>query len=205
MENMELYEKCRAVPNDAKKEIKGGRMSGMTNINAMWRLKMLTEMFGPCGVGWYYKTTNRWMETSGDEIAAFVEIELHIKVDGEWSMPIFGTGGSKFAAKEKSGIYVSDECYKMATTDALSVACKQIGMGADVYWSEDRSKYTDQSLASKEQIVDMAYLAGALDVNLPALYQKYGVDANTITDVIAKKIFESLQREKRKREADCTH
>lgn len=45
MENMELYEKCRAVPDDAKKEIKGGRMSGMTNINAMWRLKMLTEMF----------------------------------------------------------------------------------------------------------------------------------------------------------------
>lgn len=45
------------------------------------------------------------------------------------------------ASKEKSGIYVSDECYKMATTDAISVACKQLGIGADVYWESDASKY----------------------------------------------------------------
>lgn len=47
-----------------------------------------------------------------------------------------------FAAKEKAGIHVSDECYKMATTDALSVACKQLGIGADVYFEKDKTKYT---------------------------------------------------------------
>ena len=49
-------------------------------------------------------------------IAAFVDIEMFVKVENEWSMPICGTGGSMFVAKESSGPFVSDECYKMATT-----------------------------------------------------------------------------------------
>lgn len=146
MENLDLYEKVRSVPDSAKKTIKGGRTSGMTDINPMWRIKVLTEQFGPCGIGWYYIPTRQWLETAGNEIAAFVNIELYIKVDGEWSKPIAGNGGSMFASKEKSGIYVSDECYKMATTDAISVACKELGIGADVYWDSDRTKYNNEQI-----------------------------------------------------------
>lgn len=141
MGNLDIYNKLRIVPDDAKKPIQGGRLKGKTDINPMYRIKALTEQFGPCGIGWYYKETKQWTEVYGDEICAFVNIELYIKVDGEWSMPIFGTGGNMLAQKEKSGIYVSDECFKMATTDALSVACKQLGIGADVYWQEDGTKY----------------------------------------------------------------
>jgi len=150
MKNLDIYEKYRSVPKEAQKEIKGGRMNGKTDINPMWRIKCLTEQFGPCGIGWYYKTVNKWLERCGDEIAAFVDIELYVKVDGEWSMPISGTGGSMFAAKEKSGLYVSDECYKMATTDAISVACKQLGIGADVYWQGDKTKYDTKSQGQSE-------------------------------------------------------
>ena len=53
MENLDLYQKVRSVPDSAKKTIKGGRTSGMTDINPMWRIKVLTEQFGPCGIGWY--------------------------------------------------------------------------------------------------------------------------------------------------------
>lgn len=143
MGNLDIYNAVSSVPDNAKKAIKGGRLNGMTDINPMWRIKTMTEQFGPCGVGWYYNTTNKWLETVADDIVAFVDIELFIKVGGEWSKPIHGTGGSKLATKEKSGIYVSDECYKMATTDAISVACKQLGIGADVYWQSGRSKYTN--------------------------------------------------------------
>ena len=140
--NLELYEATRKVPENAKKPIVGGRLKGKTDINPMWRIKTLTEQFGVCGVGWYYNVTNQWTEQQGEEVAAFVNIELFIKQDGEWSKPIFGTGGSMLATKEKNGVYVSDECYKMATTDALSVACKQLGFGADVYWDKDATKYS---------------------------------------------------------------
>lgn len=52
MDNLELYNKVRNVPQEAKKEIKGGRLKGMTDINPMWRIKTLTEQFGICGMGW---------------------------------------------------------------------------------------------------------------------------------------------------------
>lgn len=151
MGNLDIYEKSRSVPKDAQKPIGGGRMRGLTDINPMWRIKMLTELFGPCGIGWYYKPVKKWIETIGSETAAFVDIELYVKQDGEWSMPISGTGGNMLASKEKNGIYISDECYKMATTDAISVACKQLGIGADVYWSEDRTKYDEQEKSEQTQ------------------------------------------------------
>ena len=58
-----------------------------------------------------------------------------------------------FVAKENKGIHVSDECYKMAITDAISVACKQLGVGADVYWEKDRTKYdSDQNKSELTQV-----------------------------------------------------
>jgi molecular chaperone DnaK (HSP70) len=54
-----------------------------------------------------------------------------------------------FVAKEKDGPYVNDECFKMALTDAISVACKALGVGADVYWQEDRTKYDGREEGKK--------------------------------------------------------
>ena len=111
----------------------------------MWRIKLLTELFGPCGVGWYYEIDRQWTEPGANgETAAFCNISLYIRLNGEWSKPIKGTGGSMFAASERSGLYTSDECFKMALTDAISVACKALGFAADVYWNADRTKYDQQ-------------------------------------------------------------
>ena len=175
MEKMEIYDRVRSVPDEAKKSISAGRLKGMTDINPMWRIKKLTEEFGPCGIGWWTKVTDRWTETIGDETCAFVDLELYIKVGDEWSKPITGSGGSKLATKERSGIYVSDECYKMAETDALSVACKKLGIGADVYFSADRTKYS--------QTVDDSKKIGANDVKILIDYlQKNGISSQKIIE-----------------------
>ena len=142
MNNMDLYNKLRKVPDDAKKTIGAGRLKGFTDINPMWRIKVLTETFGPVGFGWWYKITDKRLEAHGDEVKAFVDIELYYVVDGKVSQPVVGTGGSSFVSMEKSGAYVSDECFKMALTDAISVAAKSLGVGADVYYASDRDKYT---------------------------------------------------------------
>lgn len=175
MEKMEIYNRVRQVPDEAKKAISAGRLKGMTDINPVWRIKKLTEEFGPCGIGWWTKVTDRWTETVGDETCAFVDLELYIKVGDEWSKPITGSGGSKLATKERSGIYVSDECYKMAETDALSVACKKLGIGADVYFSADRTKYS--------QTVDDSKKIGANDVKILIDYlQKNGISGQKIIE-----------------------
>lgn len=142
MENMDIYNAVRNVPDSAKKTISAGRLKGMTDINPMWRIQVLTERFGPCGIGWKYTITDKRLETGADGVVvAFVDIGLFYKVDGEWSEAVPGTGGSSLVAKERNGLYTSDECFKMALTDALSVACKALGVGADVYWAAGRTKY----------------------------------------------------------------
>lgn len=140
--NMKIYEATRHVPPEAKKPIPAGRLKGYTNINPMWRIKTMTEQFGICGIGWRVEITKQWLEPSeSGEVSAFCNINLYIKVDGEWSEAIPGTGGAKYVVQEKSGKYVDDEAFKKAETDAISVACKMLGIGADVYWAEDRTKY----------------------------------------------------------------
>ena len=52
---------------------------------------------------------------------------------GDWSAPVFGVGAAKSRIKEKGGIYIDDEAIKKAYTDALSVACKALGIGAEIY------------------------------------------------------------------------
>lgn len=151
-EKMKFYNMCAEVPAEAKKEIGGGRLKGMTDINPMWRIKKLTEMFGACGFGWYTEVIDKRLERGcGDQISCFVEINLYVKDGDTWSKPIHGMGGSAFVVKESSGLYQSDECFKMAYTDAISVACKALGMASSVYFAKDRSKYDQQTDASQTQ------------------------------------------------------
>lgn len=155
--NLELYNGWREVPQNAQKTITGGNLNGKTDINPMWRIKVLTDKFGPVGFGWYTKITEHWSDTEtigGNlERVAWVRLELYIKQGGEWSAPIEGVGGSKYAGKGR-GSELNDEAFKMAETDALSVACKKLGIGADIYWAGDNTKYTQgtaKTTRSKKQ------------------------------------------------------
>ena len=103
----------------------------------------MTELFGPCGKGWRFEIVDRRLQPVGDgQIICFVDINLFYKTDeNTWSAPIPGTGGNYFIRSTGNGLQVNDECFKMALTDAQSVAMKQIGIAADVYYKEDITKY----------------------------------------------------------------
>lgn len=170
MNNMEIYEKVRQCPQNALKPIQAGRLKGKSDINPMWRIKALTELFGACGIGWYYEINRQWQEVGANgEITAFCNISLYIKLNDEWSKPIQGTGGSMFIAKEKNGLYTSDECYKMALTDAISVACKALGVAADVYWNTDNTKYNRLS----QQTQPINYITSEQAAKLDQLMVQY--------------------------------
>jgi hypothetical protein len=200
--NLDLYNKVRSVPDNAQSEIKGGRLAGKTDINPMWRIKTLTENFGACGFGWRYEIIDKRLEKgANDEVAAFVDINLYIKINGEWSEPIQGTGGSMFVAKEKNGLYTSDECFKMALTDAISVACKALGVGADIYWNKDKTKYsntTSEPLMTQTQRNALIELG----VNLEDLARYYKTDVNLITQSQAQEAIALKQRALRQKAAN---
>lgn len=156
-ENLRFYEQLRSVPAHALKTIRAGRLKDMSDINPVWRIKAITEAFGPCGIGWKYVITKQWQETYGQEVKAFCNIDLFIKVNGEWSDAIPGTGGSSLVALERNGVYVSDEAYKMALTDALSVAMKAIGVAADVYFSKDKEGQFDTKYDQDAYVAQQSY------------------------------------------------
>lgn len=157
--NLDIYDAIKNVPEKAQKQIKGGRLSGMTDIKPMWRIEKLTELFGPCGFGWKTIIKNKEIiDGANGEKIAIVDIDLFIRNGSLWSEPIEGTGGSSFISKEKNGLYTNDECFKMAYTDALSVACKSLGMGADVYWGD--SKYNQNEELTKEDAENYTFKSG---------------------------------------------
>ena len=187
---MKYWNKLKRPPEGALKKITGGRLSGFTDIKPQWRYEVMTEVFGPCGVGWKYTIEELWQSEGADGvIVANAKIHLFIK-DGEWSDPIPGVGGAMLVAKETKGLYTSDEAYKMAVTDALGTAMKYIGVAADVYsglW--DGSKYitpstpkvsitNDQKNAFHEQ-VSLAIENGD-DQELQKLWSEWGTDEKAV-------------------------
>ena len=147
-DNMRFYGQVQDTPKEAQKAFNNGRFSG-TDINPMWRIKKLTEVFGPSGFGWWTQNVkyNFVPAEETKEVAVFCELEL-IVVDpetGAESKPIYGVGGNTFVAQRRNGAQSSDEAMKMAYTDALSIACKALGFSHDIYYQADRTKYSASS------------------------------------------------------------
>jgi hypothetical protein len=171
MNNMELWNKVSKPPLSALKTIKGGRLSGMTDINPQWRMEALTEHFGPCGVGWYYTIDKLWIEEGSEgQKCAFAIISLYVAYPpkdnqgGGWSHPIQGIGGSVLVTMESKGLRTSDEFDKMATTDAISVAAQALGFGAEIYAGRfDGSKYKEKPAEKPKPQLTSAHYEAQID------------------------------------------
>ena len=199
-DNLRYYELLRKVPPHALKTIAAGRLKGFYDINPVWRIKAMTDVFGPCGVGWKYEIVKQWQETfvhgtfvketkegketkEIKETKAFTNLNLYIKVDGEWSAPIPGTGGATILEINSKGYsYVNDEGYKMSLTDAMGVCMRSLGVAADVYFNKDAqqfdTKYEQQSYVAQQQQKPQAQPAAAP--------KKPPVTIETIKEWIAK-------------------
>ena len=147
MENKEIWDALKQPPPSALRAIMGGRLKGKTDISPQWRYEAMTEKFGPIGVGWKYTIDRLWSEPGpDDQMFAFAQVTLYFKNGDEWSEAIPGIGGSMLVEKETSGPHANDEAYKMAVTDALSVAMKMLGVAADVYAGKwDGAKYKTEA------------------------------------------------------------
>jgi hypothetical protein len=153
-----VWEKLARPPASALKAIQAGRLKGKSDINPMWRIKAMTEVFGQCGDGWKFEIVRLWTEAGSDgQVFAFAHVNLFVRTsqfieDKKWNDPIPGIGGHYLIVKESSGLHANDEGYKMAITDALGTAMKMLGVAADVYmglW--DGSKYKDETATKKEE------------------------------------------------------
>ena len=105
-DNMRIYNAVRECPQDALKTIQAGRLKGKSDINPMWRIKKLTELYGPCGTGWYYDITKQWLETGANgEISAFCNINLYVREnhmsEKKYGKALCGDCSGKFKQQEE--------------------------------------------------------------------------------------------------------
>ncbi len=154
MANLDIYDRLSKPPKDALRAIVAGRLKGKTDINPQWRYKAMTELFGPCGIGWKIVLDKTWTEPASDgQVFAFalVHIVYRHPETGEWCDPLPGIGGNMLLTQERTGMHANDEAYKMAVTDAIGTALKLIGVGADVYAGKwDGAKYADDPPENKQ-------------------------------------------------------
>ena len=208
-DNLDIWDKVARPPKEALKAIKGGRLSGMTDIKPQWRYRAMTEQFGPCGVGWKYTITDRWSESGSDEqLLCFVNVDLFFKHGEVWSEAIPGSGGSMLVTKESKGLHTSDEGYKMALTDALGVAMGKIGVAADIYMGQwDGSKYKDAPKGEEKKGKDMTI--ELLVSNLPSCkteesLSKYMKDNTKFVNSLFKNDKKEVVAEFSKRKVEIT-
>lgn len=151
----ERYENVRRVPSDRLKPIGAGKLAKMTDINAQWRIEVMTETYGLCGLGWKYEIGEAVHQPMNDgQIMLYLPVSVYIKdkETNEWSAPITQYGGDWLIKREKDKLVGQEEAYKKCLTDALGKALSVIGVAGDVYagcW--DGAKYTDKTLLVDEE------------------------------------------------------
>jgi hypothetical protein len=125
------------TPSEYCKDFKrSGGFQG-TSIDPTYRIRKLTEMFGPCGVGWGFVQEDQWSDAGSGAYVVYVRGYLWYMHEGERCQTMSHTGGTVCDR-------APDEAYKMSETDALGKCCLDLGMAADVYMGiHDGDKYQD--------------------------------------------------------------
>ena len=140
MDKMTIWNAGYKVPKDAQKEFSNGRFKG-SSIEPTWRYRVLTELFGACGMGWRFVQVNS--QYSPDGSAHYCTGYLEYVTEGTLADPDARihrtstlTGGTPVYAKGQ------DETPKMSETDCISKLCHHMGIAGDVYAGKfDGDKY----------------------------------------------------------------
>jgi hypothetical protein len=124
------------------KKFNAGRFKG-TDINATYRMRHLTERFGPAGKGFGFDIGQPIFYGEGDLRAVTISAALWWMEDGTKHTAPEHYGGTKLYLTAKGKVTgVDEDAVKKAVTDAMGKAALALGAHADVYMGlHDDSKY----------------------------------------------------------------
>ena len=139
--NLDIWNNlAKSDPKYLKKISFGSR--SFTAIDPQYQVRMMTEQFGPIGLGWGWDSTTETVNLSNGDTAVFAHVTVW-HTDNQHAFGPF-TGCRKFfdAAKGR----MNEDAPKMAITDGLTKALSHIGCNADVFLGEmDGNKYAADS------------------------------------------------------------
>jgi uncharacterized short protein YbdD (DUF466 family) len=134
--NMKIWETLSKTNPNYTKTAPSNYGKIITTIDPMYQIQMMTDLFGPVGLGWKYKVDYKYID-------GLVFAEVTIKYfTNEWHE--YGPVCSVQNLSKKNG-NLDDEAPKKAMTDAMTKAFSHLGMSADVFLGKfDDSKYVEQ-------------------------------------------------------------
>ena len=134
--NMKIWETLSKTNPEYTKQAPSSYGKRITTIDPMYQIQMMTDLFGPVGLGWKYKVDYKYID-------GLVFAEVTIKYfTNEWHEygPVCSVQNLS-----KSNSKLDDEAPKKAMTDAMTKAFSHLGMSADVFLGKfDDSKYVEQ-------------------------------------------------------------
>ena len=137
MENLSIWNKlAKSDPRYLKKVNFGSR--SFTAIDPQYQVRMMTEQFGPIGLGWGWNAETEVVHMSNGDSAVLAHVTVW-HTDNQHAFGPF-TGCRKFFDVKKDRM--AEDAPKMAITDGLTKALSHIGCNADVFLGEmDGNKY----------------------------------------------------------------
>lgn len=149
-DELRIWNRFCQTPEAATKSFNKGGWQG-TDINPAYRLRCLTELFGPVGEGWGWTIHERWRESWPTRVknkdggwveyvaeCAFVSLSLWYVQDGKRHECPAQIGGTECDLSP-------DEVWKMSITDAIGKCCLALGIAADVYMGQFDGKHRGES------------------------------------------------------------
>lgn len=188
-DNLTIWNKLsKTDPKHTKPFNRSGGFKG-TAVKPIYCTERMTELFGPCGVGWGINEPSFQVVNADSEILVYCTVSIW---HGSRDCLIFGVGGDKCVTTRSSGSFNDDEAFKKAFTDAIGNAMKQLGMSADVHMGLfDDSKYVNDLRAEFSDLQEPKQPApkSELRVEYEAEWDMIAT-ANTLNDlsVIRKRI-----------------
>jgi hypothetical protein len=144
-DNLALWSKLEETDPLYTKAFNLGRFKG-TDINATYRMRHLTELFGPAGKGFGFDIGTPIFYGTGDFQAVTISAALWwMEGDVRHTAPAHYGGTKLFTGGKNTGpTGIDEDAVKKAVTDAMGKAALAMGAHADVYMGlHDDSKYVD--------------------------------------------------------------
>jgi uncharacterized short protein YbdD (DUF466 family) len=138
---MQIWDQvCETDPKHVK-DVSFGRK--FKAVDAYYQIRLATEVFGPCGIGWKYTYKKEVTDS-----LIICELEFSYKLNDKWSEPIPVMSATPRYMKSKE----DDDAYKKCVTDCLTKALSYLGFSADVFLGQfDDNKYVQQQRAKHQQ------------------------------------------------------
>ena len=144
MTNKRYWDQLKTTDPRFTKKINKG-FGDLTTIDPMYQIMKMTEVFGPCGIGWGWSANYTYTEAN-----VFAEVSIWL----ETPLQIYGPVSSVQSLHKTNG-KLDDECTKKAMTDALTKALSHVGVSADVFLGmHENVKYIEKVKADIKSNVD---------------------------------------------------